>query len=346
VIYVLATTFLLSASFAANASQTELRPLTPLADLPTERYVQLATEQRYDEALLLADSLQSSNPTSPEGYFFRLTILNNRSIDFEDDLDESGLLAAADSVKAICNRRISAGDSSALVRLYLGSANGFKMIHALREHEFISAITLGSEAADILEEAIQIDSTCYDAYAGLGNYYYFQSRYGGILRAAGLIRDRRDLGIEMLRKAAAYGYLTSYAAASSIAWIWIDKEQPDSAVAIMRDLLQQHPESRAFLWCMAKAQKMLKHWDESLIYYLRLLESVRSQPRNNHHNEIGCLHSIAIAYSGLGEWENVAKTADVAFALKLRPEVAKRKSDDLDHLKQLKSEALKNLERK
>jgi len=330
---------------AATNPAAALTPLTPLEKLPTERFVELVTLQRYDDALEIADSLHKANPESPEGNFLRLTVLNNRSIDYEDEKDAEHIVTTADSVIATCQRRISMGDSSALLRLYLGSAGGFKMIHALRAHEFLSAISLGSKAASFLEEAIAIDSTCFDAYAGLGNYYYFQSRYSGILRTAGLVKDRRELGIELLRKAAAYGYLTSYAAASSIAWIWIDKEQPDSAAAIMKDLLRLHPNNRAFLWCMARSQKMMELWADAATSYQRILESVRGLPRNNHYNEIGCLHSIAIAYSELGKWAEVVQTADQALNLTLSPDIAKRKIKDLDHLKQLKIEAIEHFER-
>jgi len=344
----LAWIFLIPA-FGTGASHLKPQTLSgipALSQLPTARFVRLATQQKYDEALELADSIEHSAPDQPQGYFFRMTILNNRSIDYEDERDREALEQAVDSVITICQRRIAESDSGALVRFYLGSTLGYKMIHSLRRKDYFDALRLGRQAADWLEAAIAKDSACYDAYAGLGNYYYFLSRYSWILRSAGLVRDRREQGISLLRKAAAYGCLTQSAAASSIAWIWIDKEQPDSAERIARDLLAEYPDNRAFLWCLGRSLKMMERWEETINVYQQLLKSIRLLLVNNHLNEIGCLNSIGCAYYELGQWAEVVSIANEALELQITPDIASRKAKDLSRLRALRREALEILKRK
>lgn len=329
-----------------GATAGAMEPLTPLERLPCRRLVDLVTRQRYDDALILADSFVTANPEAPEGYFFRLTILNNRAIDYEDETDFPALKSAADSVLTICKRRLDAGDGSALLRFYLGSAEGFRMIHALRSGDYFEGLRRGKRAAAWLEDAVARDSSCYDAYVGLGTYYYFKSRYSGVLRSAGLVSDRRELGINYLRLGAKKGLLTDLAATSSIAWIDIDRQQFDSAAAIAGSLLERYPGNRAFLWCLGKAQTQTKQWNDALVTYSRILESVRNSPRNNHYNEVGCLHSMARASAQLGNWKEVIHVCDEALSLRLDPAVARRKSADLRRLRDFRKEGLKALELK
>jgi tetratricopeptide (TPR) repeat protein len=340
---ILIASFLLCVAPATKAFAEELRPLRPLSELPCQELVNLVALQCYSEALKLADSLIAADSTMPEGYFFRTTILNNRSIDYEDDVDAPAMKIAADSVLAICERRQTAHDSSALLRFYAGSTDGFRMIRSLRFREYLAAFRLGSRAAEQLEEAVAIDSTCWDAYTGLGNYYYFKSKYSGILRSTGLVSDRRDEGVECLRKAAKYGSLTQLAAASSIAWIWIDRDQPDSAIEIVSRLHDQYPESRAFLWCLGNAQKKKNSWRDAIDTYTHLLSSIRGCERNNHYNEVGCLHSLARAHAELNEWREAVKIADEALSLPLDPDIAKAKSPDIKRLRDLREQGQKKL---
>lgn len=303
----------------------------------------MVSREDYDAALSLARRMITEDPEAPEGYFFLLTALNNRAIDFEDTLGAAELIAAADQVQVICERRIAEGDPTALTYFYLGSSVGFRMIKSLRERDFFDALKFGANAAELLEEAVRLDSTCYDAFTGLGNYYYFQSRYGSILRSVGLIEDRRDLGVALLRKAAERGIMTREAAMSSIAWIWIDKEQPDSAARIAHDLLSRYPDNRAFHWCLARAQKMLKQWEASADTYTKLLNSIRQLPHNNRRNEIGCLHSIALCYSELGRFRDVIRIADEALGIRLTDEQEKHKRKDLSNLRRMREDALEAL---
>ncbi len=329
----------------AYATDHSLTPLHTLAQLPSKRFVELVTRQKYEAALALADSLTIALPKEPAGWFFRETVLNNRAIDYEDNSDLPAMNVATDSVEAICHNRMAAGDSSAELFYYLGTSEGFRMIHAIRAKEYLKALKLGTHAADQLERAVRLDSTCYDAYTGLGNYYYFKSRYSGILRISGLVSDRRAEGMNYLRLAADHGILTSLAARSSIAWISLNRHEPDTAVVIASNLSSLYPESRAFRWCLGHAYMDLERWKEAIDVYTEILQSVRTCKPNNHFNEIGCLHSIAKASAGLGLWKQVVETADEALHIPISDEIAERKEKDLDHLEDLRRQGIKELEK-
>jgi len=315
--------------------------------LPTDiarRYLDYVTREEYDRALALADSLVEATPDHPGGWLLRAIIYNNRSIDFEDSSERAALFAACDSVTTIALRRIAAGDSAGSNWFYLGTAEGFRLLVALRGGRNIDAILAGSRAATHLETALARDPSCADACVGLGNYYYFKSKYSGILRSLGLVADRRQDGIAMLERGAREGVLTDLAAQSSLAWIAIDKGDYHRADSIAASLLDRYPENRAFLWARGAARRRMEDWDSTLAIYNRILTSVRRQARNNHLNEVSCLNSIATAYSKQGKWADAQRAASEALALPLSKSVRDRKAKDLKNLRSIQAEAEEHFE--
>ena len=84
-------------------------------------------------------------------------------------------------------------------------------------------------------------------------------------------------------------------------------------------------------------------WSEAIKVYSKLLNSVRNESRNNHYNEIGCLHALAVANYELKKWQEVIELAGEALAIDISQTVAERKKKDIDHLKKLRSKALRNM---
>lgn len=308
-----------------------------------EEFLHLVTSQNYQGALKLSDSLAGCEPYQPEGYFLKIIALNNLMIDYEDTTLLSELNKAEDSLFTLCQNRLAEDDKEALFHYYLGVTIGYRMVGELRKRNFIKAYQLGSEAAERLKRAISLKPDLYDAYVGLGNYYYFRSRFSGILRSLGIVPDQREDGIRYLELAATRGCLSRWAALSSLAWIAIDKKDYNRAIAIADSLLTLYPQNRAFLWCLGHAQWKAERWDEALETYQRLLVNLRALNRNNHYNEVGCLHAIAQIAAQKEDWELVYQVASEALQLKLSPELVQAKKKDLKNLKTLKEKAEREL---
>ena len=305
--------------------------------------VHLITSQEYETALGLADSILNDGNHAMQGWFLRATILNSRATDFEDEIDDESLLEACDSVSAICRQLIAGGDNSAIVRFYMGSVTGYLSFKVYKRNKIMKAVSYGRKMAGWYEEAIACDSSCYDAYLGLGSYYYYSSDRAGILRSLGLISDRREEGLRLIRICAERGTFSRLAARSNLAWLAISQEDYDTALRISEQLLEKYPESRAFLWCLGKAQKEAGNWGDAVETYQTLLSSVRRESRNNRYNEVGCLHSLVKAHVELGNWREVVALSDEALKLELTLEVAARKAKDIKRLNKLRREGLKKL---
>ena len=189
----------------------------------------------------------------------------------------------------------------------------------------------------------RMDPALWDAYLGLGSFYYNLGAHAGMLRRFGVIKDRRAEGIAMVRLAAERGSLTRVAARSTLAWILIDAGDFEAAIETAGALARRYPESRAFYWCLGRAYIASSRWEEAAGIYAGLLQLIRSESRNNRYNELGCLHAIARCHLELGRWHKVIETADEALTLELAPDVARRKSDDIKQLGRYRRQALSRL---
>jgi len=300
--------------------------------------------ERYETALAIADSLIMENPGEPQGWFVKASILSISSSDFEDELDDKVLYASCDSVLAICERRMNSGNKSASLRFYNGSVLGYLSFHAYRKSNWLKAITLGKKSTRMNTEALELDSTFWDVYIGLGSYHFYRSDKAGILRSIGLVADKREQGVEMLKICSEKGTFSSISAKSQLVRLYISLEKYDDAISMASELLELYPRRRAFLRSMGKAQMILELWSDAIVTYSKLLESIRKEKRNNGYNEISCLNALAIAHFELGEWQIVISLVDEACGLSVSDDVSKSKSEDINHLRILKKDALKRIE--
>ena len=318
--------------------------LEPLMDSVLAcRTIGLIVREDYDEALKLGDSLLHSDPALPDGYFIRAAVLNTRGIDFEDDLDLTAAEANFDSVQSICSRLISAGLDSPWVHYYRGTILGYRSYWAFRNGQYLKGYLIGVDAARDFSATLELDSTYYDAGLGLGTFLYYRSARAGLLRDICILTDQRDEGIALIAKAAVNGQFSRLPAQSALAWIDIEEGRCGEAIAKARELLTRYPDSRSFRWCLGRACLSTQRWSEAAAVYRELLASVRAQARNNHFNEVGCLHALARCYSELSDWENALAVTEEALSLSLTPEIADRKAADLKRLREIHTQAQKRI---
>ncbi|MCF7810993.1 hypothetical protein K9N50_08385 [bacterium] len=307
------------------------------------RVVDLISREQYETALAIADSLILEKPDAPQGWFVKASLHSIRSADFEDELDDEALFSSSDSVRAICERLIDSGDDSPSLRFYYGSVRGYLSFHAYRRGSYLDALKYGAESAKLNNEALKIDSTYWDAYIGLGSYYFYRSDKAGLLCSIGLVEDKREQGIEMLKICAKKGTFSSIAAKSQLVKLYNSLGRYDEAISTAKELLKLYPQRRPFLRSMGEALLLSEHWSDALVTYQTLLESVRNNERNNGYLEIGCLNALAKAHYELGDWSEVVSLADEACELNVSEDVLSRKSEDINNLRILKQEALKKI---
>ncbi len=257
---------------------------------------------RFDSARVVADSLIRLRPADPAGYLFKAIVLVTEMFDAEDDRYEANFKDLIDTVITLAGDRLAEGSphERAWMYLYLGHAASYNALFESHFGSLISALKKARAGASDYKRGLKEDSTVYDLYFGLGLYHYWKSAKAGLLRWVGLIHNDRDRGIEQLRLAADSSVISRQAARSALIWIWLDRDQYDSALAITNEMLRRYPDGRAFLWPLARIESRRNEWARAASTYERLRDQIAVDP-GNYYNLIECDYQIAQAYDKLNE---------------------------------------------
>lgn len=307
----------------------------------------MTARQDYAKALIVADSLTLARPNDPVAYLMKASILNSRATDFEDILDDAELRQLCNKIKILSEVRIKSSELNRrmMAEAYFSLANAvlFEAMILRRRGEEIKSLFKAMDAGGYFQSAVTADSGWVDAKFGLGVYYYHHSLHAGLLRSIGLIADRRQEGINLVRYAAAYGDFTRLAARVALLWIFIEERRWGESLASAWELSTEFPNSRSIGWALGKIYRQTKQWDKAVQIYQNLLLSIRNENRNNHHNELSCLHSIAQCLYELKRWQNLIAVCEEALGLELERYTQIRKKEDIQRLNQLKKVALKKI---
>ncbi|MEW5923007.1 MAG: hypothetical protein AB1746_03380, partial [Candidatus Zixiibacteriota bacterium] len=180
---------------------------------------------------------------------------------------------------------------------------------ALWESRFrsnFSAVKLGMKARGAYQDGLDIDSTLYDLYVGMGTYHYWKSVKSGILRSAGLFKDEREKGIEEIEKAADSSLFSKDAARSALIWILIDREEYDSAIVLAQSLYEKFPMGKTFLWPQAEAYLKSERFADAARVYSGIRQSLLNNP-GNYYNFIECSYQLHKVLNETGDLNGMKK---------------------------------------
>jgi tetratricopeptide (TPR) repeat protein len=148
-------------------------------------------------------------------------------------------------------------------------------------------------SASWFEDIIEKDSSFYDAYVGVGTYYYWSSRKTAFIRWLPFIKDYRELGISMLIAGAEHSEYNRFAAVSALISIYLDAEEYKMAEKWSRYGLKYYPENRIFLWGIATALDRQKCFKDAVAAYEYLLDKILHAQSGNLYGEIVCRLNLA-----------------------------------------------------
>ena len=315
-----------------------------------DRLIMLSIEQsivhEYDSAIAAASRLIEMEPDSPVGYFFMAGVYSSMISDYEDELWNEDFHHYSQLAVKKAQRLIENGNSDVWNYFYLGGSKGYISFQNLRTDRLFSALGHGMSAIKNLNKAVELDSTLYDAYLGIGNYKYWVSRKTQFVKWVPFISDRREEGIADIYIAMWKGKYSGDSAASTLGWILLDEKKYDKALEVISEQIDKYPESRFFMYIQAKALFGLERNNESIEVYSRLLDSVRKAEFNNHFNEIGILWNLLLLNMKTRDFNRALQYADEGLNLKLSEELKEQKADLLMKFRARKARCEKHLKKK
>jgi tetratricopeptide (TPR) repeat protein len=240
-------------------------------------------KQEYDRADSLFNDVTKRYPDHPAGYLYRAAVMQAYNIDFDVPIEQSKF----DSL-LIKGRSAAEKISLPWSRYFLGTADGYEAYERVERGNWFGGARKGMSSASKYEEIVENDSSFYDAYVGIGTYYYWRSRKMEFIQWLPFVKDDRELGIKMLIIGAYRSEYNKFAAISALISIYLDAENYKQAEEWSKRGLNSYPENRVFLWGLATAFDRQNRPAEAVLAYSNLLENIMRARAPHPYNEIVC----------------------------------------------------------
>jgi hypothetical protein len=264
-------------------------------------------------------------PEHPAGYVYQAGVALARAMDNEMEVDQARFDSLIDIGKRYANRMIDSGSDRTWGNFFLGTADGSDSYARVYRGDWFGGTRRGFASVSSFKDAVKMDSTLCDAYAGVGAFYYWRSRKTEFFNWIPFVGDDRPEAFTLLTRSVENGIYNRYTAMSMLIAVYIDARMYDKAIASCRDGLNRYPENRTFLWGLSTACEKSKLWIHADSAYQRLLNVIVHSQNNNHYNEIVCKLNLAKAKAELRD--------PSAVAILLNDIVKFRESDFPKHLR-------------
>jgi len=278
-------------SITAAATQAKL-PDAKLHSLVLEG-INLTWEENYSGADSVFQYIIREFPEHPAGYLYQGGVILARAMDNEMEVDPARFDSLIDRGRRKAKSLIDSGSDLVWGHFYIGTADGSDSYARVYRGDWFGGTRRGFASVSSFKDAVKLDSTLCDAYAGIGAFYYWRSRKTEFFNWIPFVGDDRPEAFALLKRSVDKGIYNRYTALSLLVAIYIDAGMYDEAKACCLRGLKRYPENRAFLWGLATACHKAEMWSEAAAAYRQLLDAIVQSKDNNHYNEIVCRLNLA-----------------------------------------------------
>jgi len=255
-------------------------------------------------------------PDDPIGYFYVAATLQNMMDDYRNYSSQDEFNQYLNLAIKTAEDRKKKGNLDAYDYLYLGGAIGFRGIHKALTGDWVGGFVDGLKGRNNLVKALEVDSTLYDIYYGLGSYHFWRSLKSRSFWWLPFIGDNRQKGIEMIKSVIEKGKYAKQDAQFALVRIWVENKEYDKAFGQINKLSQIYPNKPFLLWFLGQAQLENNMYSGAIQTYRNLLEALIASPYYGLTGEVECRYDLALAYYLNKDLENSSNQIDTILTFK------------------------------
>ena len=288
----------------------------------------------YRSADTLCDYIEREHPGHPAAIYARACVIYAQITDFEDTTGQSRFFQLCDSCIDECSRLKDASEvRNAELSFLRGSALSAKALILNRAGNKLSALRLLMSARGEFQEAIEADSTFYDAYLGRGAYRYGAATNASLLSWLPFVPSAES-GWKDMWLAVDRSRFSKYYALSALVWFVIDKRDFTLADSICEAGLKRFPGCRSFLWPRLSIRMRQQQWSGAAETAHELLSQYLALPINNGYDVTGLHATLMTCADSLGNPVDAVEFARRGLAVQRTPYAAERRKEKLNLLRE------------
>ena len=308
--------------------------------------IDLTFHSQFDSAMISFQQLVTLYPDHPVGYFYQTATLQSKMMDYETYIWEQDFFDLADRAFDVGQARLDSGDTNPWIHYYMGSVHVYKGLYKAKSGALVPGFVNAKKGFGCLKKAVELDSTLYDAYLGIGSYDYWSGKLYKYLKWLPWISDERKNGVRFIKQAMHLGKYSYWMGLNNLAWIEYDQKNYHNAIQHFQEGLKKYPGSRFFLWGLADTHYKNKTYEQAAAIYENLLDQIQNMPYNNGYNEILCRFKMVRAYYDIKNYEMCLHHCDAILKRRIPYEVRERLGDRFEKVHEYQKNALKKLKKK
>ena len=320
-----------SKAFSQQGSEEQEPQTTELI----QEGIEATIRENYGLAERNFQEIISREPEDPAGYFFLAGCYQTQMIDWESDFREKEFYQNLEKSIELSKQRIEKDKKDLWAYFYLGNSYGSMAVHDANHKRWWSGLRKGLKAKSALKELVELDSTFYDAYLGLGSYHYWASVVTKMLRWLPFFRDEREKGMEEVKLAAEKSVYSKESAQYGLIYMYLEEKEYEKAIGLAKRMNQRFPESKLFLWPLAEAVYLKRDWIGAIGWYQEILRLIGDSDPSGYFNSIECRERIAQCYFNLEMFEKCKEECEKILGFPLSKEVEKKQKDKLKQTERL-----------
>ncbi|MFC1541162.1 tetratricopeptide repeat protein [Candidatus Latescibacterota bacterium] len=254
------------------------------------------SNNRYEEALALFDSLQQVFPYHPAPNFFiaftyQSWMLTYRFNEFQNEFYKNTKLAIEKGTKLLEK------NNDPWLNFYVGAAYGYKALHRFRQFNWIGAYFDGRKGINTLYTALEKLPNLYDCYYGLGSYNYWGSVKSKYIRILVFwMEDKRKLGLDQLQLCIDRGRYCPYEATHGLIIAYYYNGDYDKALTLNNIAMELNDTpSLETLYMRGRLMARFERWSEVQNIFQRILKQLVVYPYQSIGYQVECKYWIAEA---------------------------------------------------
>jgi tetratricopeptide (TPR) repeat protein len=204
----------------------------------------------WDKAEKTYKSIIQKYPNDPRGYHYEASIYFWDYLSSQDKKSYNNFISYSDTAIDKAKAFLDKNPNNIDILYVLGTDYSYRTLVFAKAEKFLDAVWASKKSESNLSKALEIDSSYYDAYLGLGLYYFgvgqIPSSFRWALNLAGIHGDKK-LGLKYIKKAANNGNLAKVEAEFFYSQILTDyKFEYEQASRYLQTLTTRYPGNLLF----------------------------------------------------------------------------------------------------
>jgi tetratricopeptide (TPR) repeat protein len=288
--------------------------VTDDVDSVIQKGIALIHKDKFDEGIAEFKKIIDEYPEEPVGYFFVAASYQALIDDYRNENYKAYFEEYVDTAIAKGERKIDNDSNSAEDHFYLGGSYGYRGIYKSFRGNWWGAFRDARRAKSHLEKALEVDSTLYDCYFGLGAYHYWGSIKSRIFWWLPFFGDDREKGIAQYILSSEKGKYAREEAKYGLIRVYIEEKEYQKALELGQEIKAVNPDDPFMFWMAGHAHIGLGNWEKALNTYQKLLDYFKASPYYDLMAEVECRYWLAYIYYKQAQFKESLKQLGIVLA--------------------------------